>query len=388
MRRALLPLLALAALALAAVVILRQAWNPPKDDPRAAGRLTVAETLGAKAQEGYLRAVDPRPFSFPQDHGPHPGYRTEWWYFTGNLESSGGRHFGYQLTFFRIALAPKAPERPSAWGTRDITMAHFALTDVAGKRFHDFERFARAALGLSGARSEPFRIWLEDWSVAGGGEGTFPLRLRAAEGKVAVELRLERGKPVVLQGDRGLSRKSGDPGNASYYYSLTRMPTEGTVRVGEKSFAVRGLSWLDREWSTSALGGGDVGWDWFALQLSDGRDVMFYRLRRADGSASPWSAGTLVGTDGEVRRLSAEDVRIGETARWTSSDGKASYPSRWSFSIPSAGIALEIEPWLAGQELQATVRYWEGAVRMSGVSGGKPVTGNGYIEMTGYGREE
>lgn len=387
MRRALIPLLFLAALALIAAVVLWRTWRP-SGDPEEAGRLTVAETLGGEAQEGYLRAFDPRPLRFPQDHGPHPGYRTEWWYFTGNLEGEGGRHFGYQLTVFRIALAPKVPERPSAWGARDIYMAHFALTDVDGKRFHDFERFSRAALDLAGAKGDPFRVWLEDWSIAAEGEGTFPLRLRAAEGDVSVDLRLEGGKPVVLQGEEGLSRKSGDPGNASYYYSLTRMPTAGTVRVGGESFPVRGFSWLDREWSTSALGKGDVGWDWFALQLSDRREIMFYRLRRKDGSASPWSAGTLVEADGRVRRLPVNAVEIREIARWTSPDGRASYPSRWNFRVPSAGISLEIEPWLADQELQVTVRYWEGAVRISGESGGKRVTGNGYVEMTGYGRTE
>ncbi len=195
---------------------------------------------------------------------------------------------------------------------------------------------------------------------------------------------LAAGKPVVPQGDNGLSRKSGAAGNASYYYSLTRLPTAGTLRIGAADYKVRGLSWLDREWSTSALGAGEVGWDWFALQLGDGREVMFYRLRRNGGAISPWSAGTLIEADGSSRHLASEEVEIAELDHWQSPHDGASYPSRWRLRVPAAGLDLEIEPWLADQELQGTVRYWEGAVKVRGESGGRPVAGNGYVELTGY----
>jgi predicted secreted hydrolase len=382
MRRAFLPILILVATVLGAAALLWWSRPPsPEPDPE---RLTVAETLGGEALEGYARAMEPRTFRFPEDHGPHPEFRTEWWYFTGNLHDERGRHFGYQLTFFRVALAPEAPERSSDWASRHVFMAHFALTDTATGRFHHFERFSRVALGLAGARTTPFRVWLEEWSVASEpGEG-FPWRLQAGEGGVEIDFLLERAKPIVLQGDAGLSQKSDEPGNASYYYSMTRLPTRGTIRIGEGEFFVEGDSWLDREWSTSALGEGDVGWDWFSLQLSDYREVMFYRIRREGGESSPWSAGTVVSPDGSARSISVEEVHIEELARWRSPRSGAVYPALWRLSVPSEGIDLLIEPQLADQELETTVRYWEGAVRAQGTSRGEAVTGMGYVEMTGY----
>ena len=385
MPRVLSALLFLMLLLVGAAALLWRTWSP--ESPPAPGGLTVAETLGGEAAEGYARAFEPRPFRFPQDHGPHPEFRTEWWYFTGNLQDASGRHFGYQLTFFRVALAPQMPERSSDWAARHVYMAHFALTDAGEGRFHHSERFSRAALGLAGAQAHPFRVWLEDWSAEGEGEEgehPFPLRLRAAEGEVAVDLRLEAQKPPVLQGDEGLSQKSDEPGNASYYYSFTRLSAAGTVRIGEASHAVRGTSWLDREWSTSALGEGDVGWDWFSLQLSDGRDIMFYLIRREDGSASPWSKGVLVEADGTSSLLALEEVDLQELARWRSPHSGAAYPSQWRLQIPGKGVDLEITPLLADQELLTTVRYWEGAVGIRGSSRGVPVSGNGYVEMTGY----
>ncbi len=382
MRRTHAPVLFLILIALGAAAVLW--WSRPPVPAPEPERLTVAETLGGEALEGYARAVELRIFRFPADHGPHPDFRTEWWYFTGNLHDEDGRHFGYQLTFFRVALSPEMPERTSVWASRQVFMAHFALTDTAGERFHHFERFSRAALGLAGAETTPFRVWLEDWSAdSEPGEG-FPWRLQARENGVEIDLHLESAKPVVLQGEAGLSRKSDEIGNASYYYSMTRLPTHGTVRVGEGEFVVTGDSWLDREWSTSALGEGDVGWDWFSLQLSDRREVMFYRIRRETGEASPWSAGTLVAPDGSARTLGVDEVRIEELDRWTSPRSGVVYPARWRLSIPVEEIDLLIDPRLADQELDTTVRYWEGAVRAQGISRGEPVTGLGYVELTGY----
>ncbi len=266
----------------------------PGDDRAGRGgvqaSLAVSAALGSGDLSGFARATAPRPFSFPADSGPHPEFRTEWWYYTGNLETAAGRHFGFQLTFFRTALAPpaaRATDRsapsPSAWSARQLYLAHFALTDTAGRRFHAWSRLDREALGLAGAQASPFRVWLEDWSAESDAPGGLPVRLRAAEGDVAIDLVLASEKPVALQGDRGLSRKGPEPGNASYYYSLSRMTARGTVRAGGEALAVSGLAWMDREWSTSALGPELVGWDWVALQLDDGRDVMLYRLRRRDG---------------------------------------------------------------------------------------------------------
>jgi predicted secreted hydrolase len=265
-------------------------------------------------------------------------------------------------------------------------MAHFALTDTAGRRFSAASRLAREALGLGGAQARPFRVWLEDWSAEAEAPGGFPVRLRAADGSVAIDLVLDRGKPVALQGDRGWSAKGPEPGNASYYYSFTRMPARGTVTVQGEALAVSGEAWMDREWSTSALGADLVGWDWFALQLDDGRDLMVYRLRRRDGSADPHSAGTLISADGATRPLSRDDVAVEVVDHWTSPATGARYPSRWRLVIAGADLRLDIAPRLADQELDVGTRYWEGAVRVEGSAGGAPVGGHGYVELVGYGR--
>ena len=266
--------------------------------------LSLAVTLGGTDTAGYARALEARDFRFPADHGPHPDFKTEWWYVTGHLTSESGRRFGYQLTLFRSALAPSAAASESVWSTRQAYMGHFAVSDIDGDAFYARERFARGAAGLAGATGDPLRVWLEGWSLEGTGKGDgFPLRLTASDDSVALELTLEPGKGIVLNGEDGLSQKSAEPGNASYYYSLPRMPTVGSLRVGSETFDVKGSSWLDREWSTSVLGEGQVGWDWFALQLDDDREVMVYRIREADGSASPESEGALVGQDGTKTRL-------------------------------------------------------------------------------------
>jgi predicted secreted hydrolase len=346
---------------------------------------SVTALLGGEDPGGFARATAPREFRFPADHGPHPEFRHEWWYFTGNLRAPGGRRFGYQLTFFRFALSPRPSDRRSRWATTQAYMAHFAVTDVQANRFHHFERTGRGALGLAGATARPFRVWLDDWSAEGSEPSTLPVRLRASEGGASVDLVLDTARAIVPQGERGLSRKGAAPGNASHYYSVTRLFTRGTVRVDGVSFPVEGNSWLDREWGTSSLEKGQVGWDWFALQLSDGRDLMFYRLRREDGGTDPFSAGTLVLPDGAVRPLSGDDVRIETLGYWKSPESGSQYPSHWRMALPSEGLELEVVPRLADQELRTAVRYWEGAVGVRGTSRGEPVEGDGYVELTGYG---
>lgn len=384
MRRGLLLPAAVALLSTAALVwLLAGSRSAPSQEPG----ISVADALGGSPAQGFLRATTPRRFQFPADHGPHPGFRTEWWYFTGNLATAGGRRFGYQLTFFRVALSPSPAERPSRWGASDIIMAHFALTDVEGRQFHHAERFSRSALGLAGAGGRPLTVWLEDWSAAETGDNPWRMRLTARDEGVAFDLTVTAARPVVLNGEGGLSRKSGELGNASYYYSLTRMETVGTVTAGGETVAVTGLSWLDREWSTSALGADQAGWDWFALQLDDGRDVMFYRLRRRDGGTEPWSSGTVVAADGTYRPLSRDEVRIQVHDWWQSPASGIRYPSRWRLMIPSERLDLEITPRIPHQELLVTVRYWEGAVQVKSRSPGGP-SGFGYLEMTGYGGEE
>ena len=345
--------------------------------------LELAEAMGGDTL-GYARANGIREFDFPNDYGAHPDFKTEWWYFTGNVFSESGRRFGYELTLFRSALAPPDPagsDSASDWATRQLYMGHFSLADPETGTFHAFERFSRGAMGLAGATAAPFRIWLHDWNMASvdGSENLFPLRLQAEERGVAIDLTLRATKPVTLQGDQGWDPKGEGPGNASYYYSFTRMETEGTVAVADGVFTVEGQSWKDHEWSTSALGPDEIGWDWFALQLDDGREIMVYQLRRRDGSISPYTGGTLVEKDGSKQHLTMNDVDLRVLEYWTSEVSGARYPVRWELTHPEQELALEISAIMPNQELNVSVRYWEGAVD---IGGSHP--GYGYVEMTGY----
>jgi predicted secreted hydrolase len=325
---------------------------------------------------------------FPRDHGAHRAYRTEWWYYTGNLATRDERRFGFELTFFRIALAPQAPVSRSAWASNQIWMAHLAVSDIAAKRFVAEQRLSRGALGLAGATAQPFKVWVEDWSAAGRlGARNGAIRLQARGKKAAIDLDLSAVQPPVPEGNAGLDPKGPEPGNASYYYSIPRLAVTGTVEPPDgSSERVHGLAWMDREWSSSALGPDITGWDWFGLQLADGRDLMFYRLRTAQGGASSFSGGSLIEPDGSRRRLGAKDVETAPLRRWRSPASGVEYPVAWRLrTAAGAGdLDLHVEPALEDQELRLAVRYWEGAVRVSGTAAGKPISGRGYLELAGY----
>jgi predicted secreted hydrolase len=387
--------------ALLATAAWRLGRTRPAEETLPAARMSIAAALRAPDAQGFARALAPRPFVFPADHGSHPDYRTEWWYYTGNLAARDGRRFGFQLTFFRTALAPLPPAsatgRASAWATRQVWFAHFAVTDAAGHRFLAYERWERQALGLAGAEAAPFRVWVGPWSAGAGPAvaGTPPMRLAAGADEAAIDLILTTALPPVPQGDRGLSTKSAGPGNASYYYSLPRLAAAGTLRLGAEQLAVTGQAWMDREWSTSSLAAGEVGWDWFALQLDDGWELMLYRLRRrppaaagAADQADPASLATLIAPDGRTTRVPLSALRFAATGAWTSPASHVRYPSGWRLTLPGAGRAafdLTVQPLLAAQELRLSFRYWEGAVTASGIHGGRPVRARGYVELTGYG---
>ena len=283
--------------------------------------LDVATALGGEQVEGFERADTVRQFHFPADHGPHPDFRNEWWYFTGNLDDEEGNRYGFQLTFFRIAISPSEPERESDWSTRQVYMAHFAITDVSEKRFHGFERFSRGAVGLAGAELDPLHVWIEDWEMTGRTGNEFPWGLRATSDDTALSLSVEPLKNIVLQGEEGLSRKSQQSGNASYYYSITKLAASGTITVKGTEHSVDGTAWLDREWGTSSLGENQIGWDWFALQLNDGSDLMYYQIRQKDGSADPNSQGMIVDAEGKVSHLRATDVELEALEAWESLAG-------------------------------------------------------------------
>ena len=356
----------------------------PASDPVPRAALSAVAALTGTDTAGYSRAFEPVPLNVPEDHGPHPDFRTEWWYLTGNLESEVGRPFGFQLTFFRNALAPTSAGRSSAWDTNQLWMAHFGLTDITGGRHLAGERFARGAAGMAGGQANPFRVWLGDWYIQGGPGEAFPMTLQASQDGARVELRIEPLKPPVFQGQEGLSQKGPDPGNASYYVSWTRLSLAGEVEIEGQTHRVVGTGWLDREWSTSALSVDHVGWDWFSIQLDDGRDLMFFELRREDGTIDPLNHGALVESDGSHRALRWDDVQVDVLDWWESSVDGTRYPSGWLIRIASASVELEIMPRLRDQEINLGFRYWEGAVTARGFDSSGPLEGVGYVELTGY----
>jgi predicted secreted hydrolase len=339
---------------------------------------SVVDTLSNEDDaSGFARVDRAREFVFPDDAGPHPQFQTEWWYYTGNLTDESGRHFGFQLTFFRRALSPDGNKRLSKWATNQVYFAHFAVSDVKNRAFYPSERWSRGVIGLAGAEGNPYRVWVEGWSATAEGKS---VRLRAKNDSAEIDLILTPKKPTILHGDNGLSKKSAEPGNASYYYSETRLHTKGTITVKGDTFVVAGFSWLDREWSTSALSKEQAGWDWFSLQLSDNREVMLYQIRLKNGGIDPYSSGSLIESDGTVRHLGVDDFSIKVLDTWKSPNSGAIYPSKWRIKIPRYNIDLTVTPHQSNQELSLTFTYWEGAVKVEG----EDIFGNGYVELTGY----
>ena len=332
---------------------------------------------------GYARAIGPYDWHFPADYGPHPDYQTEWWYYTGNLADETGRRFGFQFTIFRRAIAPQEAVSASDWRTNQVYMAHLTLTDVAADHFYEQQRFSRGAAGLAGATVDPvYRVWLEDWQVIASDAAATRTRITAAGDAIALDLALDQIKPPALNGEDGLSPKSAAPGNASYYYSLSRLLTDGTLTIAGQTFHVTGTTWQDHEFSTSALGTDAQGWDWFGLQLDDGRELMLGQIRLADGGIEPVFGGTLILSDGSTRHLASGDFTLDVMGTWTSPHTGATYPAGWRFSVDvgeAAPLVFTLTPLIADQELHQGIAYWEGAVRIAG-----DASGYGYAELTGY----
>lgn len=355
-------------------------------------RYAVSNLLSSSDTSRYKRAYGDYELRFPADFGSHPDFKTEWWYYTGNLKSKKGRQVGYELTIFRSGLVPDTLEgtSDSDWRTRHLYMAHLALSDIEHSEFYSFERYSRGSAGLAGARAKPFRVWVENWEVRkiktkqDMPDGVPPMHLSAEAGEIELDLRLYSQKPPVLQGEDGWDRKGPQRGNASYYFSLTRLRTEGEVEIEGERFGVTGNSWMDREWSTSALGEDQAGWDWFALQLTNGEELMYYRLRNKDGTSSPYSSGVIVGREGEKYSFGKDQIQLEPLEYWTSDRSGARYPVRWSLRIPDRNISLTVIPKMKNQELQTRFKYWEGAVRVEGTLADSSVAGEGYVELTGY----
>jgi predicted secreted hydrolase len=342
--------------------------------------------------DGYSEVTGPCDLTFPADHGSHPGYRTEWWYYTGNVADGASKKYGFQLTFFRTRLAPPGdekswPSNPSPWRTDQVFLAHAALTDIGAKRFFYDEKVARGAAGLAGVKQTNGNttIFLEGWSADVGG---FQQRLKAFTPSFSLNLLCEPLKPLVLHGTEGYSLKGDRPESASCYYSFTRLATSGTLTVDGKRHPVRGTAWMDHEFSSAPLEQDLVGWDWFGLQLNDDTELMVYLLRRRDGGYSEASSGTFVNSSGVAVHLSHRDFKVEVLDHWKSRRSGATYPSRWRIHVLPLDIELNVVPNLADQELITTrstqVTYWEGSVSVTGKAKEKLLKGVGYVEMTGY----
>jgi len=361
------------------------------------GASSLAQQESSIPGPRFCKALPGYRFEFPRDHFSHPCFKTEWWYFTGNLSGRDGRQFGFELTFFREGVENPHPN-PSRWRVDDLYSAHFAVSDLGRKKFFYAERLHRAGIELAGADSGKGRIWNADWfaerrpapqspglRTPGRGESW---RLVAADGAQRIRLELRPLKPPVIQGRNGVSQKAAGEGNASHYYSLTRMATSGTLETGGSTYEVTGLSWMDHEFATNQLQPNQVGWDWASLQLDDGTDWMFLQLRLAGGGRDPHSAGTLAPSEGRAVELTAEDFEMTPLDDWRSPHSGARYPIRWRIRAPRQGLDVTISAAMPDQELltQETtgVVYWEGSVLAQGTRNGKPIQGRGYLEMTGY----
>ena len=352
---------------------------------RGAAIALVLWAVGAWAQ--YQQALPGYRYEFPRDHFNHPDYQTEWWYYTGNLKAADGHRFGFELTFFRQGVN-RDDAAQGTWSLRDLYFAHLALSDLDGGRFYHTERFNRQGPGIAGASLDQRRVWNGNWQVQWHGEQQ---QLRGLAEKFSIELTLESRKPPVIQGENGISQKAAGEGHASHYISFTRLLARGSVRAEGKSYAVDGTVWMDHEFSTNSMAADEAGWDWMGLQLDDNTEVMLYRMRHKDGSEDPFSSGTFVDAEGKTTHLASRDFLmrpLGEM--WTSPVSGAKYPVAWEVTIPRYGIEMQVRTALKSQELTGRTKYspsyWEGAVAITGEHASRPLSGAGYLEMTGYDR--
>ena len=341
---------------------------------------------------GYLSVTGPCNLEFPKDHAPHPGYRTEWWYYTGNLQAESGEHFGFQLTFFRSQISPAGdrqnwPQPPSAWRTQQVYLAHSAISNLAEKKHLQAERVSREALNMAGARQneDATVIFLNDWSASIGTDRHF---LTVTSERFSYDLTLTSEKPPVMHGLAGYSLKGSTADRASCYYSYTRLDTKGRLSIGEKVYAVKGSAWMDHEYSTALLSPELRGWDWFSLQLSDQTEVMAFVLRKKKGGIGAASSATIVDSRGQSSHIRRSDFKLTVMDTWKSPYSKAVYPAGWRLQVYPGRIDLNIHPNLADQEMRTLNStgeiYWEGSVSVTGTKAGKPFTGKGYVELTGY----
>ena len=357
----------------------------PATVPSSEVQVPDVASISTDIPPGFVAADGSRPLTFPDDFGAHEDFRTEWWYYTGNLQTTEGRHFGFELTVFRVGLLPPTVALPtdSNWYNHSLYFAHFAVSDIASEHFYAFESYSRPGPGLAGAQADPYRVWLEDWNITEHAQSVY--RLQAAQADIALDLTLTDEMGVVLHGENGYSRKGENVTNASYYYSQPRLRADGFVQVGGVLYPVSGLAWKDHEFSTSVLDENQIGWDWFSFQFEDGPTLMLFQLRERDGGPSASSSGTFITAHGIPQPVQNTDFEISVLDEWRSPHTGGEYPAAWEIRLNEPNCVLEAHPWMADQEINfPTVTYWEGAVRFEGICNGAPARGNGYIELTGY----
>jgi predicted secreted hydrolase len=324
-------------------------------------------------------------YEFPRDHHAHRDFKTEWWYFTGNVFDAEGNRFGYELTFFRQGIMPVAQRDPNAsrFLVDDLKFAHFAITDVRKQQFRFEQKTSRGAFGEAGFDDASRLAWIDDWTLTMKDDGAFEITASGETG--AIRLHLRSTKPPIIHGENGVSVKAAEGGSASHYYSLSRLETTGEIVVGGKARSVSGTSWFDHEWSSSQLGKGEVGWDWISLQWEDGAELMLYRMRLENGQVEPSSSGTWIAPDGTPTHLRVSDFQMTPITFWKSKATGGQYPIGWRIALPGQRAEFTVRAALEDQELKlGPITYWEGAIDAAGTRDGKAIKGRGYLELTGY----
>ncbi len=341
----------------------------------------------SKNQAGFKKAYEPIDFIFPDDYAAHNQYKIEWWYFTGNVTSKDGHKFGYQFTIFRNGLSADTSKLTS-FGAKNMYMAHFAISDISNNKFYFTEKTVRESVDLAGTTISPTRIFIENWDIKAEFKDndylnpTFSIKANAEDKNFAINLKLIPNKKMVLHGNKGLSIKSYETGNASYYYSFTNLLTIGEIKIDKQVYNINGKSWFDREFSTSALSENQQGWDWFSLQLSDSTEIMCFQLRNK-ANKTDFAKGTYILKDGISEFIKASDFKLTPINYFTA-ESRKKYPSKWKFEYKAQNIFLEIETQIANQELNVFTKYYEGSVKFTGSKQGEAIGGSGYVEMTGY----
>lgn len=332
--------------------------------------LLLSSVIAAEGP-GWREAVPGYSFQFPRDHFEHQDFRTEWWYYTGNVVDAQGKRFGFELVFFRQGQSRDVENR-SVWAVKDLYLAHVALTDIDGKTFSYDERPNREGPGIAGASFSGQRVWNGNWQVKWNGETQ---SLDAVTREFRFHLDLKPVKPFILNGENGLSQKAEGRGRASYYVSFPRLAVKGQIQTAKGNHEVSGQAWMDHEWFTEQLGRDQVGWDWFSVQLNNNTELMLFELRKQDGSIDANSSGTFIDASGQAHHLKRGDFTLEPVKKW------GRYPVIWRIQAPALHLDLTCKASFEAQELkaQAGPSYWEGAVTYEGSQAGV-----GYLEMTGY----